>query len=567
MNEDNEECKSLLIVNESNDAKVTLYIYRTWLPIPTISKVIQPNERYLHREKQMFKFKLVANFDDERKEKEFPGPLELIRDTLIRVTKSLKLIKENLADYPQTKQICLRKMPLKNELPNTSGKVNLYDILGLDMEVVRKLNIDDQKKAINEAFRDQIRISHPDKNGDDETAMQIIVAKEILLNDERRARYHNETDYDKGWLSHQQLQAIFWPDCYTEEQNKAYWRRIGLMAKSSGLAIGGGVVTALTAGLAAPVVAVCGILFGGGLIGAGIQSGMYTITKDSVLNECDTKSHAIEADIGFVRGVRGGVAALVKTRKQPEEATALTKTLKQPEEATALTKTLKQPEEATALTKTLKQPEEATALTKTLKQPEEATALTKTLKQPEEATALTKTLKQPEEATALTKTLKQPEEATALTKTLKQPEEATFRCKSKGVWNSKMIITYLLNGKQIKGEVNGSGGTVKIPLDAKQVEVRFQVRRLFYRNIIKYDRFTKTWCKPYEPHVFRYEKPPLERTFTISGYLGWEAVMRVSDEHHEETGEMVGYILKTDMKTAGKYLSLMSALYFSLCSL
>ena len=444
MNEDNEECKSLLIVNESNDAKVTLYIYRTWLPIPTISKVIQPNERYLHREKQMFKFKLVANFDDERKKKELSDPLELIRDTLIRVTKSLKLIKENLADYP-----------------NTSGKVNLYDILGLDMEVVRKLNIDDQKKAIDEAFRDQIRISHPDKNGDDETAMQIIVAKEILLNDERRARYHNETDYDKGWLSHQQLQAIFWPDCYTEEQNKAYWHRIGLMGVSSGLAIGGNIVTALTADAEAPAVVVCGAVFGGGLTRAGILSGKHTITKDSVLNKCDTKSFAIKAGMGFLDGaVAAGVAAL--------------------------------------------------------------------------------------------------------TKTVKQPEEATFRCKSEGAWDSKMIVTYLLNGKE---EVNGSGKTVKIPLDAKQLEVRFQVRHPFWRNIKKYDRFTKTWCKPYEPHVFRYEKPPLERTFTISGYLGWEAVMRVSDEYHEETGEMVGDILKTDMKTAGKYLSLMSGLYFSLCSL
>ena len=225
----------------------------------------------------------------------------------------LKLIKENLADYP-----------------NTSGKVNLYDILGLDMEVVRKLNIDDQKKAIDEAFRDQIRISHPDKNGDDKTAMQIIVAKEILLNDERRARYHNETDYDKGWLSHQQLQAIFWPDCYTEEQNKAYWHRIGLMGVSSGLAIGGNIVIALTADAEAPAVVVCGAVFGGGLTGAGTLLRKHTITKDSGLNECDTKSYAIEAGIvgiGFARGASGGVAALAQTLKQLEEATALTNTL------------------------------------------------------------------------------------------------------------------------------------------------------------------------------------------------------------------------------------------------
>ena len=311
MNEDNDEYKSLLIVNECDDAKVTFYIYRAWLPISVTSKILQPYEKYFHREKKMFKFKLVVNFDDEREKKEFPGPLELIRDTLIRITQSLECVEENLADYPLEKRICLRKMHLRNELTSTSGKVNLYDILGLDMTDVRKLSINDQIKTIERAYRQQMKIWHPDKNfGDDEIAMQINVAKETLVDNGRRACYHNETDYDKGWFSVKRYKAIFWPDCYTEEQNKAYWRRIGMMAASLGLAIGGVILTAVTAGAAAPAVVVCGAIFGGGFTGAGMLSGKHTISKDSVVNGCNAKSWALKAGIGFVGGaVTGGAAA------------------------------------------------------------------------------------------------------------------------------------------------------------------------------------------------------------------------------------------------------------------
>ena len=146
--------------------------------------------------------------------------------------------------------------------------------------------------------------------------------------------------------------------------------------------------------------------------------------------------------------------------------------------------------------------------------------------------------------------------------TAEEPAEATFRYRSEGAWISKMIVTYLLNGEQIKEEVGGSRRIVKIPSDARQVKVRFQVRRPAWGDIMKYDRFEKKWCKPYEPHVFCYEKPPLERTFTISGNLWWEAVMRVSDEYHEETAEMGDNIYLANVKSSGKYLTFMSDLFF-----
>ena len=136
--------------------------------------------------------------------------------------------------------------------------------------------------------------------------------------------------------------------------------------------------------------------------------------------------------------------------------------------------------------------------------------------------------------------------------TAEEPQKATFRYRSEGAWISKMIVTYLLNDKKIKQEVSGSGRI-------RQVKVRFQVRRPFWGDIMKYDRFKKKWCEPYEPHVFCYEKPPLERTFTISGNLWWEAVMRVSDEYHGETNE----ISLANVESSGKYFTFVSDLFFS----
>ena len=119
-----------------------------------------------------------------------------------------------------------------------------------------------------------------------------------------------------------------------------------------------------------------------------------------------------------------------------------------------------------------------------------------------------------------------------------------------------MLVNYLLNGEPIEEEKSGSGRIIKVPLTATDVEVKFQVSRPRWGYVMKYDRFEKMWCKPYEPHVFRYKEPPLERTFTISGNLWWEAVMRVSDEYHEETKEMDDHI-------QSKCKAFMSGLIFS----
>ena len=117
-------------------------------------------------------------------------------------------------------------------------------------------------------------------------------------------------------------------------------------------------------------------------------------------------------------------------------------------------------------------------------------------------------------------------------------EDCKVKYISEGVWFSKMVVSYFLEGKRITQEARGSGESVIVPGNATQLEVKFQVSRPFWGDLVKYDRFKRCWCKPYQPHVFKFDTPPPLRTFTISGGLWYEAAMRVSDEYHDETKEM-----------------------------
>ena len=117
-------------------------------------------------------------------------------------------------------------------------------------------------------------------------------------------------------------------------------------------------------------------------------------------------------------------------------------------------------------------------------------------------------------------------------------EDCKVKYISNGDWFSRMVVRYSLKGKSITKEVYGSGNSVTIPGNATRLVVKFQVRRPFWGDIKKYDRFNRCWCKLDRPHVFRYNTPPPLRTFTIGGRLWREAVMRVSNEYHDETKEM-----------------------------
>ena len=765
---DDSNYKSVLIVNDSTDALVTLYLYARYDPICWMSfqsKIILPREKYLHRSKKGFQFKLVARFEDKGSDKRPKKKLLEVQqweeDKLFKITgtDSLAVTEGKLSHYPEEKRICLRKLQRDKELKSTSGRRNFYEILGLDMNKVRKMPKEEQDKAIKRGYYRQIRRWHPDNNGgDEEIAKEIIVAYELLQDEAKRAQYNNLTDYDGGWLSWKRYKAIFKPECVTDEQKKAYKKRMILFLMSALLTGAGIALTVSTAGLAAPLV-VTGAVFGGGFIGGGLQSLQHTVNKHSVVDECSTKEWLMKAGFGFLggavtggaaagitaavtglgsaalesaaitagqyigvgaaTGATGGVAsslAIDAARKfvDGENITwkqvvghalcggaigaaagvaggAVTKTIVASQTSAAsatlegevgeqilivtgarrLGNTLarqvprmltengteavmgglsqfaeerlddsvenRSPGEhlveglqkaattgalglarecsgaiASHATNEIKvqrrlkndfktpsiddepvtsgikqnrrdrvryelvkennedrhnwrdgkcsatyqplvnetQPLIDNQQTSGTKQKRSGKVRFQLPKGNNEDRHNQKDVKWPtgyqmlnNEQTASSSSLpfnlgdEEEEEVEEDSASSKLEDHGTVKYISKGHWVSEMVVSFSLNGKRITEKVRGSGKSIDIPSCARNIEVKFQVCRLFWGDILKYDRFQKCWCKPDEPHVFRYDTPP-NRTFTISGNLGWEAVMRVSDEYHEETKEM-----------------------------
>ena len=781
-----EQYKSLLIVNESKDASITLYLYSSWdflYLISFSSKIILPGQKYLYRSKDSFKFKLVARFEDKPKQT-LLKPRTWDADKLLKVTEDLRLTEGKLEDFPSEKRVCLRKLQRDKELNTTTGKRNLYAILGLDMDQTRQMLREEQRETIEKGFREQIKRWHPDKNfGDEDNAKEIIMAHEVLLDDEMRARYHNEADYHKGWLSRSRWRAIFNPERFTIEQKEAYKKRMKFLFASLAIAAGGIALTLATAGLAAPAVVAAGGVLGGAMTGAGLQSLQHTMNEKSVVTgECDTKQWLLKAGIGFVSGAAIGGAAVGITAgvaglgSSAMESAAVTTgqymgigagtgaiggavssiasdagrkfvdgeevTLKQGAfrvafgasigavagiaggavskafvggQSSAATANLKAEvgEQIAILTGARRLTNVLTrniprALTESGTEAVMGTAaqfveerlddsvenqspgqhlvrgasnftfnalkvglrdtatglfshvndeiiVSKRVKkysnddksvrlgnkkverlklsleknehlvkykesscsatyQPLESEELSEDetysrsmfrnyketdvpseqidppraneyvnpvvnidggvgvndsrgqvkherfeenkehlIKWGKSACSLTDQLLESdellvnetsplpavsEEACVLDKRESDPlEDMKIKYISEGAWMSKMIVSFFLNGKKTTQQVRGSRKFVTIPSYARGIEVKFQVRRPFWGDVMKYNRFKKAWLRPYEPHVFRYDKPA-NRTFTISGNLWWEAVMGVTNEYHEETKEL-----------------------------
>ena len=754
-----EQYKSLLIVNESKDASITLYLYSSLdflYLISFSSKIILPGQKYLYRSKDSFKFKLVARFEDKPKQT-LLKPRTWDADKLLKVTEDLRLTEGKLEDFPSEKRVCLRKLQRDKELNTTSGKRNLYAILGLDMDQIRHMPREEQREAIKKGFREQIKRWHPDKNfGDEDIAKEIIMAHEVLLDDEMRARYHNEADYDKGWLSPSRWRAIFNPERFTVEQKKTYEKRMKMFALSLGITIGGIVLTAVTAGLAAPAVVTVGGVLGSAMIGAGLQSLQHTVNEKSVVTEeCDTTKWLVKDGIGFVLGaviglaavgITAGVAGLGKSAMEStavkmgqyikigagtgaaggavssvasdagrkfvdgEEVTlkqavchvalsafigavagtaggAITKAFVSGETSAttanikvevgeqiailtgarrlvkvlakniprALTKSGTEAVMQTAgqfVVERLDDSVENQSLGQHLVKGARKTpkvgvreSVTGLLSEAKNKIKVSKRVKkysnddksgrlgnkrverlkislennehlvkyeesscsatyqplvpseqmdppsaneyvnpvvdidgevglndsrgqvkherfeenkehliklgesaysptnQPLESDQLLENETSPlpvvsEEACVLEKRESdQREDIKIKYISEGAWISRMIVSFFLDGKKTTQQVSGSGKFVTIPSRARDIEVKFQVRRPFWGDVMKYNRFREAWFRPYEPHVFRYDKPT-NRTFTISGNLWWEAVMGVTNEYHDETKEL-----------------------------
>lgn len=583
--------KSLVIRNESAKAQVNLNLFTTWDVVcwlPYTSKTIEPNTKFLYSSDKDCKFELVVRLEDKQPKKILLKPQQWIEDRLIRITDSLDIEVDNLAKYPQEKKECIRKMQRDEELESHGEGRNLYNILRLDMGQVRAMSKEEQDKEIRTAFIRELRIWHPEFNddGDKGIVREVIMAHDILQDREKRARYHNIADYDSGWLSVKRFKAVFWPECETIEQRLAWIKRMGLLALSAGLTIGGIVGVVLTAGFASPwfVTSIMG----------GLHSLQQAISKEAIADGCDVKKWLIKTGIGYILAVMPGgtaigVALLESTALKVGEFLVCRAaigalggavpslifdaskkfvdgqdvTCKQVMGHAAVAATAGAVAAMTGVTVTRAMAGNKTAsvsatLEGAIGEPAPQQSEVRSLAQRSASLLAAKSAKVVIE-TAADFTEKHLEDSMengsshgfsvdglGLTQewrdvVKKAISEELFDGKvryiSKGYWLSKMIVSFFVNGKEITKEVRGSGKYVDIPFNARQIKVIFKVLRPPWRDILKYDRFQKCWCEPYEPHVFQYETPPI-RTFTIWGIMRWEAVMIVTDEHHNETNEL-----------------------------
>lgn len=583
--------KSLVIRNESAKAQVNLNLFTTWDVVcwlPYTSKTIEPNTKFLYSSDKDCKFELVVRLEDKQPKKILLKPQQWIEDRLIRITDSLDIEVDNLAKYPQEKKECIRKMQRDEELESHGEGRNLYNILRLDMGQVRAMSKEEQDKEIRTAFIRELRIWHPEFNddGDKGIVREVIMAHDILQDREKRARYHNIADYDSGWLSVKRFKAVFWPECETIEQRLAWIKRMGLLALSAGLTIGGIVGVVLTAGFASPwfVTSIMG----------GLHSLQQAISKEAIADGCDVKKWLIKTGIGYILAVMPGgtaigVALLESTALKVGEFLVCRAaigalggavpslifdaskkfvdgqdvTCKQVMGHAAVAATAGAVAAMTGVTVTRAMAGNKTAsvsatLEGAIGEPAPQQSEVRSLAQRSASPLAAKSAKVVIETAAdfIEKHLEDSMEngsshgfsvdGLGLTQewrdvVKKAISEELFDGKvryiSKGYWLSKMIVSFFVNGKEITKEVRGSGKYVDIPFNARQIKIIFKVLRPPWRDILKYDRFQKCWCEPYEPHVFQYETPPI-RTFTIWGIMRWEAVMIVTDEHHNETNEL-----------------------------
>lgn len=139
--------------------------------------------------------------------------------------------------------------------------------------------------------------------------LEVMAAYANLIDDEKRADYHNAANYSKGWLSVARWKSIFLTECHTEEQKRKYKNRLVMMATSVLIGGCGVALTVLSAGTA-PVLAVLCATLGAGYIGGGLQSFLRTINRNSIKDGCDPIDYFTSLSLGFLGGaVTGGIGA------------------------------------------------------------------------------------------------------------------------------------------------------------------------------------------------------------------------------------------------------------------
>ena len=588
--------KSLLVKNDAR-CQVTIKFYHNWdvaCMISHASNVIMPGTTFSCSHKKGCRIGLIARFESDSVEskKVLSKPQAWASDQSIRITDNLDIEMNTLTS--EEKESCLRKQSREEELASLeAGGCNLYNILRLNMKEVRAMEKKEQDEEIKKAFHREIKIFHRycNPDGDDDIAREVIMAYEILGNREKRARYNNMADYDSGWLSMRRFKAIFFPEYETMEQRLAWIKRMGLLALTVGITVSGILSVVLTAGFSSPFAVPAAL--------GGVKALASIMSREAVLDGCDVEKWLLSTGIGyFIAFIPGGaaigLAALEGTIISAAEVLAIRAavasgsamvasfvedakrkfvhgedvTLKQAFRHAIFQGTVAagacllggavskglgkatQKTPATSLSDKAATEPISSVPNQTQRLPSEEVVVSALVEDAPEtlcvkaAEAIEKLRAQDvvenkgsvEQISEYTK-----KELDAALNSIEKakPTDGIIRYISKGYWFSKMVISYVdvLNGENVTLERRGNGSQVTIPSTAERIEVRFKVLHPPWRDIQKYDRFQRCWCEPRKAHIFYYDIPPT-RTFTISGPLYWEAVMKVADQYSNETKEM-----------------------------
>ena len=312
------EYKAILVKNEVANATVFLDVYSKWDLICWMAihkKSIEPHEAYFFREKHSFKYKiriLDKNDPENKKTETILSVKEWKRDELILVVSnndgSFTCHEEDLSEYPEERQICIRRKNMEDETSFEYGR-NLYAILKLDMKELRKHTLEEQDEIIKKAYHEQMLIHHPDRNpdsGDSHICQEVIMAYSILGDREKRAQYHDLTDYNGGWLSWSRWKAIFKPEAHGKHE---ILKRIGLLVFSAAMVAGGVAITVFTEGLGSP------ILLGAksaadSLLGGSIRGMRAALSYDAIKSGVSVKNYATNFVTGGVVAGAAGAAAV-----------------------------------------------------------------------------------------------------------------------------------------------------------------------------------------------------------------------------------------------------------------
>ena len=292
---------SILVKNETISSTVYLFVYPSWDSVCWISyksKSIPAKRSYFYTSTSSFKYELRIKTGIVKRKIILPPSL-WTRNKRLLITESQDVVENDLSECPQELQLSVQRNNMDNTTHTTEEGRDLYAILKLEVKEVRKKPKEEQDSMIKKAYHKQMLLYHPDRNpdvADSSICQEIIMAYSILGDHDKRARYHDMTDFNGGWLSKSRWKALFKPEAHGSDEAL---KRIGLLILSAALATGGLVLSVMVPGAGLPVV-VGSNLISGAAIGAAFEGAVTLVDSDTI-------DKGVDINIYFKRSAIGGI--------------------------------------------------------------------------------------------------------------------------------------------------------------------------------------------------------------------------------------------------------------------